>query len=287
MRRNYGDCVSTLTAAQAGPADTQPRELIVTLYGLYARAEHNWLSVASLVRLMADLGVDGPAVRSSVSRLKRRDTLRSLRLDGAAGYALSPSSLQALREGDGRIFGRRRATLEDGWVLVVFSVPERERDKRHELRTWLTKLGFGTAAPGVWVAPGILADETWEVLARRGLDTYADMFRDARLAFADLRAKVVEWWDLDELSARYAQFIGRSRPLAKRWAGRPVPARDAFVDYVPMLTSWRRLPYLDPGLPLDLLPRQWNGVTAGDLFTELNLLLAEPARQHALSVIHR
>ncbi len=255
--RSDGDGVSTPTAAQTGPGEAQPRELIVTIYGLYARAEHNWLSVASLVRLMADLGVDGPAVRSSVSRLKRRDTLRSLRLDGAAGYALSPSSLEVLREGDARIFDRRRATREDGWVLVVFSVPERERDKRHELRTWLTRLGFGTAAPG------------------------------AHLAFADLRGKVGQWWDLDELSAQYAQFIGHFRPLAKRWARKPMPARDAFVEYIPMLTSWRRLPYLDPGLPLDLLPGRWNGVTAGDLFTELNLQLADPARRYALSVIHR
>jgi phenylacetic acid degradation operon negative regulatory protein len=279
--------VSTLTAAETGLGNVQPRELIVTVYGLYARAEHNWLSVASLVRLMAELGVDGPAVRSSVSRLKRRDTLRSLRLDGAAGYALSPSSVEALREGDARIFGRRRATLEDGWVLVVFSVPETERDKRHELRTWLTRLGFATAAPGVWVAPGIVADETRAVLARRGLDTYADIFRGAHLAFADLRGKVSQWWDLDNLSAQYAQFIGQLRPLASRWARKPMPARDAFVAYIPMLTSWRRLPYLDPGLPLDLLPGRWNGVTAGDLFSELNLRLADPARQYALSVIHR
>lgn len=285
--RNYGERVSTLTAAETGLGNVQPRELIVTIYGLYARAEHNWLSVASLVRLMAELGVDGPAVRSSVSRLKRRDTLRSLRLDGAAGYALSPSSLEILREGDARIFDRRRATLEDGWVLVVFSVPETERDKRHELRTWLTRLGFATAAPGVWVAPGIVADETWAVLARRGLDAYADIFRGAHLAFADLRGKVAQWWDLDELSAQYAQFIGHLRPLASRWARKPTPARDAFAAYIPMLTSWRRLPYLDPGLPLDLLPGRWNGVTAGDLFGELNLRLADPARQYALSVIHR
>src|SRR5262245_27070197 len=96
--------------------EAQPRELIVTLYGLYARAEHNWLSVASLVRLMSELGVDAPAVRSSVSRLKRRDTLRSLHIDGAAGYALSPSMLKVLRAGDARIFAGRRATLADGWV---------------------------------------------------------------------------------------------------------------------------------------------------------------------------
>ncbi len=35
-----------------------PRQLILSLYGLYAREEGNWLSVASLIALMADLGVD-------------------------------------------------------------------------------------------------------------------------------------------------------------------------------------------------------------------------------------
>ncbi|MBO0776074.1 MAG: hypothetical protein J2P34_07145, partial [Actinobacteria bacterium] len=50
------------------PRAAQPRQLIVTVYGLYARAEGGWLSVASLIRLLADLGVDEPAVRSSISR---------------------------------------------------------------------------------------------------------------------------------------------------------------------------------------------------------------------------
>ena len=97
----------------------RPRQLIITIYGLYARDEHDWLSVASLVRLMGDLGVEAPAVRSSVSRMKRRDLLRSLHRSGAHGYALSPTSLEVLREGDVRIFGERRATLQDGWAVVV------------------------------------------------------------------------------------------------------------------------------------------------------------------------
>ena len=45
-------------------------------------------------------------------------------------------------------FVHRRAMEEDGWVVLVFSVPESERDKRHVLRTTLTRLGFGTADPG-------------------------------------------------------------------------------------------------------------------------------------------
>lgn len=36
-------------------ADITPRRLILTLYGLYARDEHNWLSVRSVVKLMEEL----------------------------------------------------------------------------------------------------------------------------------------------------------------------------------------------------------------------------------------
>ena len=51
--------------------DQSPRHLILTLLGLYARAEPQWLSVRSLIALMEDLDVDAAATRSSVSRLKK------------------------------------------------------------------------------------------------------------------------------------------------------------------------------------------------------------------------
>jgi phenylacetic acid degradation operon negative regulatory protein len=257
----------------------------MTIYGLYARDEHNWLSIASLVRLMGDLGVESQAVRSSVSRLKRRELLRGVHLAGTAGYVLSPASLEILREGDARIFGRHRATVQDGWALVVFSVPEAERDRRHELRTTLSRLGFGTVAPGVWVAPGHLAAAVTEVLVRRNLSGYVDVFRADHLGYPDLADKVRQWWDLGALSAEYARFLGCYRPLARRIASHALTGRQAFREYASMLIAWQRLLYLDPGLPLELLPAWWNGVTAGDLFAEINDRLRQPALRHAESVI--
>jgi hypothetical protein len=135
--------VEDSSAAVLAPGAAQPRQLIVSLYGLYTRQNNGWLSVAAAVRLMAELGVDGQAVRSSLSRLKRRGLLVARRLDGAAGYEPSPVALDILSDGDARIFGRRRATTADGWLLVIFSVPESERDKRHQLRAQLTHLGSG------------------------------------------------------------------------------------------------------------------------------------------------
>jgi phenylacetic acid degradation operon negative regulatory protein len=279
-----------LGPAALGPAALAGRDrlgpLIITIFGLYARGEHNWLSVASVVQLMAELGVEGQAVRSSISRLKRRGVVRSDRRDGAAGYALAEPTLETLAEGDARIFERRRATVEDGWLVVVFSVPESEREKRHELRTSLTQLGFGTAAPGVWVAPGNLATETRRTLARRGLSDYVDIFTGHHFAFGDLRSKVRAWWDLDELADLYADFLRRHRPVLDAAPTGITTTQQAFQTYVPMLTQWRRLPYSDPGLPLALLPPGWNGVTAEALFEQLNSTLSAPAREHALAVIH-
>jgi DNA-binding transcriptional regulator PaaX len=54
---------------------------------VYARPHGNWLPIAALVALMADLGVDAQAVRSSITRRKRRGVLRSERRVSAAGTA--------------------------------------------------------------------------------------------------------------------------------------------------------------------------------------------------------
>src|SRR5436309_1279733 len=107
------------------------RHLIITVYGLYARHEGGWLSVATLIRLLAEIGIDEPAARSAISRLKRRGILQSRRYGGAAGYQLSAGALAILREGDARIFRRGRATPAEGWVLAVFSVPQADQRRRH------------------------------------------------------------------------------------------------------------------------------------------------------------
>jgi phenylacetic acid degradation operon negative regulatory protein len=274
-----------VSVADEAAGEPQPRQLIVTVYGLYARAAQGWLPVAGLIRLLGELGVGPQAVRSSISRLKRRDTLRSLRLDGSAGYALSPSMLDVLREGDRRIFDHRPARLADGWVQVVFTVPEAQREKRHEMRTLLARLGFGPVAPGVWTAPGTLADEVSGALERQGLGRYVDLFRGEHLGYAPLADRVREWWDLPGIEDRYADFLAAHRGLARRVARRPPVGGEAFVAHVRMLTAWRQLRYLDPGLPLELLPARWKGIAAAELFERLNSALGAPAEAHAREVI--
>ncbi|MFF2406929.1 PaaX family transcriptional regulator C-terminal domain-containing protein [Streptomyces sp. NPDC058092] len=278
----------TEAESEPGPlGKVQPRQLIVTVYGLYARDTGGWMSVASLIQLLADLGVEAPTVRSSVSRLKRAGLLEAESVSGAAGYRISPETERILRDGDPRIFAARRATVDEGWVLVVFSVPESERAKRHTLRTQLTRLGFGSVSAGVWIAPGHVHGEAEDMLARHGLRSYADLFRADYLSVAgggngDLPAKVRSWWDTVRLQRLYVAFLAAHRPVAERIAGgSPVTDREAFTTYIRVLTDWRRLVYLDPGVPRELLPAEWSGAEASELFDELHTRLADPAHRHA------
>lgn len=264
----------------------QPRPLIVTIYGLYAREVGGWLSIGSLIKLMAVLGVEDQAVRSSISRLKRRGILVAEKVGGIAGYSLSDHAREILREGDRRIFERPRAALDDGWIVAVFSVPESEREKRHQLRSRLSWLGFGTVASGVWIAPEHLEEEARDALERSGLAEYVDLFRAEYVAFRPEREQVASWWDLTELERMYEEFVATYQPMLERWRRRR-KSDDvaAFADYVDVLTHWRRLPYLDPGLAPELLPRNWCGARAADIFFELNERLAAPAHRYVETVV--
>ena len=268
------------------------QHLIVTVYGLYAREHGGVLAVSDLIRLLSDLGVESAGVRSSVSRLKKRGVLVSLKHGGSAAYSLAPGLEEVFKAGDERIFSPRRAEEGDDWILTSFSVPESQRHLRHKLRTILTRMGCGQVSPGLWIAPGSLAGEIGQQLDRAGLMEYVDLFKAAHLGESNVREKVGHWWDLPALDALYSDFLVRHEDVLRRWSeGRseqaetPEQLRQSFIDYVPTVTQWRRLPYLDPGLPEKYLPEGWSGIAAEALFADVHALLGPKAQRYARSVL--
>ncbi|MCX2927006.1 PaaX family transcriptional regulator C-terminal domain-containing protein [Streptomyces sp. NEAU-W12] len=253
-----------------------PRSLIVTLYGAYGRFAPGPVPVAELIRLLAAVGVDAPAVRSSVSRLKRRGLLLPARTaQGAAGYGLSPEARRLLDDSDRRVHAAA-SPADEGWVLAVFSVPESERQKRHILRSRLSGLGFGTTAPGVWIAPARLHEETRHTLERLRLDGYVDLFRGEHLGFTPTAEAVARWWDLAGMAKEHEAFLDRHARVLDAWRQREdTPPEEAYHDYLLALDSWRHLPYTDPGLPLGLLPEDWPGTRSAHVFHGLHTRLRD------------
>jgi phenylacetic acid degradation operon negative regulatory protein len=239
----------------------RPRSQILYIYGGFVRRLGGWLRLSALLQLMADLGVEPPAVRAAVTRMKSGGLLASSRRAGIAGYELTPKAWQILEEGDRRILtAREPASLADGWLLVIFSVPESQREKRHQLRSQLSWLGFGTIASGAWIAPRRLRAELESTLMRAGLLEYTERFDVSYGGVEASRRLAEKCWDLPGLDAMYRHFAARWEPVLT--ADEDTPPHTAFRDYINIVAAWRRLPFLDPGLPTEILPPSWEGERA-------------------------
>jgi phenylacetic acid degradation operon negative regulatory protein len=263
--------------------DTQPKARILDLYGAFGRRGDGWLAIADMIALLREFDIEAAAIRSACSRMKAGDMLVSERREGTAGYRLSEEAETILADGDRRIFNDAGAEAE-GWVLCIFSVPEDRRSDRYLIRSRLAWLGFGQAAPGVCVAPNHRAAEARRMLERLGLMHHVTMWEAELIDASDQKDLVARAWDLDAVRQTYQQYIEVFRPVLEAWHANGADDRQAFLDYLESLSHWRRLPYLDPGLPEHLTPDDWPARHARQLFTELQATLEDAAHAHFKSV---
>ena len=256
------------------------RALLLTLYGAYLRDLGGWAAVACLVRLLEDVDVSAQSTRSAISRMKQAGFLAAERRNGVAGYALTDEAAALLRDGDELIFQSVEQSHGD-WAMVVFSVPEAERNKRHQLRSRLAWLGFGQLTSGVWIAPSGAARRLPPMLRTTGLDRYVTTWTARPSDPSSIDGRVGEAWDLDALADAYREFVAAHEPVGTE----PLDDRAAFAAYLRLLSHWRRLPFMDPGLPEELLPPEWPGAEAREVFARGREVLEPRGRRHVMATI--
>jgi phenylacetic acid degradation operon negative regulatory protein len=273
----------------APPASNRrPKSLILDVYGRYRPQFGGWIAVGVLVELMGLLDVDEQAVRSAVSRMTRRGLLRPEVRGKVRGYRTTPEADELLADGDRRIYASMEpAVLDDGWVLVSFSLPESERDRRHVLRSKLMWHGLGNLSSGLWIGPARVLPDVVDTLEHAGFSDHSDVFRARYEGLGDVAELVAHSWDLAELRASYDAFLAHHAPVRAEVRRRPVDGAEAFALYTKALHEWRKFPYLDPGLPTELLPDDWPGVAAATLFGDLRNELEPSAFAYAASIAAR
>ncbi|MBO1330143.1 PaaX family transcriptional regulator C-terminal domain-containing protein [Streptomyces sp. VRA16 Mangrove soil] len=258
-------------APAAGHREADPgsaRSLLLTVLGEYVlpREAPVWTSV--LLTALEGLGVEEKAARQALNRVAAGGWIAAERSGRRVRWALTGEGRTLLAEGARRIysFGRKRASWDGRWLVLLVSVPETKRELRHRLRTRLTWAGFGSPAPGLWITPDASREaEAKEVVADLGLTAAASSFCGPFAGIGSERTMVEQAWHLGELATRYAEFV-------REFAGlRPEPGgRRAMLAQIRLVDAWRRFPRLDPQLPLELLPAHWIGVRAANVFTDLH-----------------
>jgi len=256
---------------------TSARSLLLTVLGEFVlpRTEPVWTQV--LLDVLGGLGVESKSARQALARTAAEGLLESDRAGRRVRWSLTAAGHRLLTDGATRIYGFGSTThVWDGrWLVLLISVPESRRQLRHRLRTRLAWAGLGSPAPGVWLTPDpTKQDEVAEVVADLGLTGVTSSFIGPFGAIGAEQEVVAQAWDLAEVEGAYEEFLETFGPAD------PSGPDEVLRHQIHLVHAWRRFPFLDPQLPAALLPADWAGARAAELFTRQHQCWHASAQQH-------
>lgn len=259
------------------------RSILLTLLGEFVLPrsldgrEGVWTS--TLIEALDVLGYSEQNTRAAMAALADREVLDRSRHGRRVRWRLTEAGSALLTDGARRIYG----LLDDGrqwdghWLVLILSVPEGQRAVRQQLRRRLGFLGFGALNAGVLISPRVSNEAaTRAILADLDLGDDAVIFRaEAGVEpAADEPARIISRaWDLETLADDYRRFTAHHGTLQ--------PSTDAacFTATVHLVHDWRRFPFDDPDVPVELLPSDWPGRRARSVFDTRHAAWGPAARR--------
>ncbi|MGW6932951.1 PaaX family transcriptional regulator [Lentzea sp. NPDC054927] len=255
----------------------RPETAVLALLGDHVLDRGVAVSTVGVIDVLGNLGIGEHATRTALSRMGRRGLLRTVRRGRQAFLGLTEHGTAVLHDGQRKLDGEVVERNWDGrWTLLTFSVPESRRADRHALRTRLGWFGFGPLRSGLWVSTS--AADVSATLAELDLLEHAEVFRAEATSWTDPARIAAEAWDLPGIAAGYEDFL-------LRWEGRAFEHLDELSRRVLLGAEWLLVIRRDPVLPSVLLPRDWPGTRAAEVFRTLRQGWARQAGELAASAL--
>jgi phenylacetic acid degradation operon negative regulatory protein len=286
----YRPVVAKTTAAETA---IPTRVLVFGMLGADGTVE-----AAELAPVAEACGQSREQLRSCLRRLIAEGLLVQTGSGRRARYGATPAGMVALGSSVERT---RLAYAQDAagrgwdrhWRLVAFAVPESRRAARDALRDRLIALGGAAVQGGLYVSPHPWHKDVRAAAVELGV---ADLVTVASTDDLDVgeerdpRELARLLWPVDDLAARYAEFVASFSSVLHSLTGlRARKERLPDAAFLPgalaMAVSFQDVFAADPLLPPELLPRPWPGRTARDLLVRsrrLALALREAHGRPAL-----
>lgn len=258
------------------------RGVLFTLYGDYILHFGGSIWTGSLISLMEQLGFSSGAVRTALSRICQQGWLQATRDGKLSYYSLTERGQERMEEAAGRIFHSRNDAWDGHWTLVTLNSSEGKREQRERLRREMEWLGFGRLTAATWISPNPVARIALNHLRLQGIHPGVEAFTARHIGASSRPEIVARCWDIPSINRQYEQFIAAWQPRFKACRARAqrndaMPDRECFADKTWLVHEYRKFLFVDPGLPAELLPREWAGSAAWQLFRDYYQLLADGA----------
>ena len=233
-------------------AHGRPRvwSIVITVFGDAIVPRGGRVPLSVLQELMARLGIEPGALRTAMSRLAADGWVKRQREGRNSFFRLAEHGRHAFDLATRRIYASGPPHWDGGWTVAI--APS---GVRSEAIDDLPATGFVKLSDTVFLRPDTdggspATDAVDGMLIIHGTSAdHPEMLRDL--------------WPSMAVAGAYLAFIENWSKTRAALANNALPsALDAMAIRTLLVHDWRRIVLRDPGLPPELLPRDWPGEDA-------------------------
>lgn len=197
--------------------------------------------------------------KKTISYLFKNDLIKKVKLDSKK--RLGRIELKITQEGKKRIAeiipSYQKTRTWDGKIyLITYDIPEERRIKRNLLREYLKRIGCGLLQESVWLSPYNPKEVIKDFSIKNGLGgliLISSLGPNGTIGEEDIKTLIKRVYNLEVLNKRYKEFIDRF-----------INIRTSI--YPEISFAYYQILKDDPQLPFKLLPDDWLGNKAYELF---------------------
>lgn len=182
--------------------------------------------------------------------------------DGDPYFRLTSQGVKKLTRDFPLLFFQKKR-WDGKWRVVVFDIPEKERRLRSYLRQKLIELGFGMMQESVWISPLGVTEDLREYLENHNLADFVFVLVAQRLFVGDEKKLAAKVWPLKKINQEYEKIL-------EKWEKEKEAKREKRADFIKELKNlYLEVLAIDPCLPRELLPNDWQGEKVRSLIKHL------------------
>jgi phenylacetic acid degradation operon negative regulatory protein len=232
------------------------------------------------VSALGEAGRDAAAVRQTLYRMEHEGELITRKAGRSKFYSASQYAKAEITGGTAKIFESRRTEWDRHWTFVHLRFRgAAHRIDRERVAAILGVEGFARLGGDVYVHPRASETSLRKSLPAR-TRPHVIIVRGPLLDEAAAPG-FVDLWHVDQLRERYHHALTRLGDLEKILHGRPPTDRDAFLLRFAVVFEYLGVAWDDPGLPAEVLPRDWPAENARRIAARLYRRLLPGATRFA------
>lgn len=158
-----------------------------------------------------------------------------------------------------------RDSWDQNWRVLSYEIPEKKREMRDRLRREISGWGLGPWHRSFWLTPHPIIENLRELVYQKEEEQYIQAFESKHLV-GNRDILIEKVWQKTLLDKKYREIFKVWHEILSKDGDKLEKFRNVVTEYVEILK-------LDPGLPPELLGKNWIGFEAFNIFKEIRSIL--------------